>query len=536
MRHEIISVDRLARTSLFDECALVWFFVIALLALWWTSDRLGPELIWSLSSGHFEPSRYTGVVYGVGAIVIAIYSGVAHQVDPRMLPLQWVVLVFAAAFWGFVYPSVTQYAPLYGTSAAYLLTISLNFTPLLMAAALLAGRMASITRHLRLSPQEIELVSLSTQGENVATKLEKLLWSFSEPTFAHRTSWRLGLLSFGAMLMLAIGLLAGFLTWTYFRPVVTPAVSQALLSLAVWLRVTHNSSIDILQSDLPTNDVLVLVLIGVISSFLVFGAFGLGPFWVARNVARAMWDRSRRMLSQQLEWRDHPEIRGWRARPSVFLRSFGNDAGTTNSDRVPILLGTFRLTSAQRTIDELLVDCFWRIAPVVAVGRPVDGHPDQANGDANPFALALMKEFAKTSAIPAGRDGAQPYGASRVYYSDDSWQENVLQLLDRSHSIIILADSSEGVRWEMEQLHNNGHHGKTLVLLPADKAVRLQAMAKVASLLPSSFDNQDASDVLGWWQPNENRLVVFRSDEFNAQSYLIALRHFYRTREAGTAY
>lgn len=105
--------------------------------------------------------------------------------------------------------------------------------------------------------------------------------------------------------------------------------------------------------------------------------------------------------------------------PVLFLRSFSAES-EENPDRVD-----------QRTPEELLVKVLGGAGPVVTVGTP-------------------------------GEEGLPVLGAQRIYIDKD-WQPNVLKLCAISNIVIIDADTTNGVRWEMENVRNFVNPRRVLV-------------------------------------------------------------------------
>lgn len=70
------------------------------------------------------------------------------------------------------------------------------------------------------------------------------------------------------------------------------------------------------------------------------------------------------------------------------------------------------------------------------------------------------------SPIAIGRPGEelQPLGAQRIYASDDTWQAKVAQFFAISKCVILYADFTPGVKWEIENAMH--FHRHKLVLIP----------------------------------------------------------------------
>ena len=91
--------------------------------------------------------------------------------------------------------------------------------------------------------------------------------------------------------------------------------------------------------------------------------------------------------------------------PVLYLRSFYDDY-EENSERID-----------RKTAEELLTVVLNEVGPVVAVGKPSDK-------------LALL-------------------GAARIYFKDEDWQANISYLISISQMVVIHANISEGLEWEI---------------------------------------------------------------------------------------
>jgi hypothetical protein len=86
-------------------------------------------------------------------------------------------------------------------------------------------------------------------------------------------------------------------------------------------------------------------------------------------------------------------------------------------------------------LDEFLVrGAGERLGPVIALGNPTEFLP--------------------------------PGGATRVYLSDDRWQEELAGLADRAALIVMQPGRTRSMRWELEHVVGAGLHGKFFVLTP----------------------------------------------------------------------
>lgn len=132
--------------------------------------------------------------------------------------------------------------------------------------------------------------------------------------------------------------------------------------------------------------------------------------------------------------RAYQNVRDWDARPPiVFLRAFRADEARVPAARHGILPRLSLRPGQPRTLDEIVLDTASPYGPVIAIGRPDEDLP--------------------------------PLGAARIYARDGDWQGTVMRLCDAAACIVICADASEGVQWELQQVVARGHAAKTVLLI-----------------------------------------------------------------------
>lgn len=67
------------------------------------------------------------------------------------------------------------------------------------------------------------------------------------------------------------------------------------------------------------------------------------------------------------------------------------------------------------------------------------------------FTTRLKKKGVNVCAVGMTREVDAPYGAARVYLSDETWQQGVKELLNRAEFIFILVSDRESCIWEIRQ-------------------------------------------------------------------------------------
>ncbi len=133
-------------------------------------------------------------------------------------------------------------------------------------------------------------------------------------------------------------------------------------------------------------------------------------------------------------------LRARDARPPIlYLRSFEDDElrlPTFISARRPF----FELFAA-RGSDPFEETIAWQVepyGPVVAIGRP-------------------------------GRS-LKSLGAARDHLPEDEWRQGVRERMAAARAIVVTLGTTEGLRWEMEQLAGGGHLGRTIFVFPPEPA------------------------------------------------------------------
>ncbi len=104
--------------------------------------------------------------------------------------------------------------------------------------------------------------------------------------------------------------------------------------------------------------------------------------------------------------------------PVLYLRPFSHD-GRKPFDRWWETVFNSLAAAGRKTFEELVVNAFQLIGPVVAIGRPDEILPQS--------------------------------GAARVYVQEELWQELVTDIMLRSQAVVVQAGDSKGVRWEFEE-------------------------------------------------------------------------------------
>ncbi|WP_379545971.1 hypothetical protein ACFCW2_09645 [Qipengyuania sp. DSG2-2] len=118
----------------------------------------------------------------------------------------------------------------------------------------------------------------------------------------------------------------------------------------------------------------------------------------------------------------------------TYLRSFGADSKADTVKGIRPKVVSF-LPESLLSEEEQVALAFDEIAPMVAIGRPGEMLPQ--------------------------------LGAYRVYTDDDSWQDMVHAMLDRSSLVVMRAGETEGFWWEVANVSERVPPERVIYLLPA---------------------------------------------------------------------
>jgi len=161
------------------------------------------------------------------------------------------------------------------------------------------------------------------------------------------------------------------------------------------------------------------------------GAVGMAVSAVGAVAAAKMFDTMRpHLLRPRLS-----EAQADPRAPKVFLRSFLRDSERLTGHGIPASSDSF--WDRYWTLEDLLCRELAATGPVVAIGRPDEKLPQ--------------------------------VGALRLYVDGENWRPVLKDLLDVASLIVVRADSSAGVLWELSAIREGGHlHKCTLLLVGSD--------------------------------------------------------------------
>ncbi|GAA0945646.1 hypothetical protein GCM10009554_40700 [Kribbella koreensis] len=132
-----------------------------------------------------------------------------------------------------------------------------------------------------------------------------------------------------------------------------------------------------------------------------------------------------------------------------------------------------------------------------------------------------------------GRPGEQlpDLGAARTYYPHENWQAEVSLAANRARSIYIVAGSTEGLKWEIEQLHSWSLLTKTIILFPpdADQARSRARFVSACAALNSPVVEEDlwvSSLWIGMGYDEDGEIVHYLSTGRDWAAYFGAIIFF----------
>jgi hypothetical protein len=145
-------------------------------------------------------------------------------------------------------------------------------------------------------------------------------------------------------------------------------------------------------------------------------------------------------------------------RPVLFLRAFRDDQVSLSAARPSWLLNFIDPGSVSGSLEELVVQEFAHLGPVVTIGRP---------GEALP-----------------------PLGAARRYCGGEDWHEIVSMLMDEASLVIVGVGFSQGLEWEIARLTSRGLLSRTVFVFPPHLATDRQGREQLFRMVGLSSGMQ----------------------------------------------
>lgn len=158
--------------------------------------------------------------------------------------------------------------------------------------------------------------------------------------------------------------------------------------------------------------------------------------------------------------RYEPRANGDTRRPIVFLRPFEDDQGTSLQPvgtvaEIAGVRSRFQWNSfAKRQTDKgrFSMRDLWSNSHPVTLLRMMFNY---GVGSSEESLVRYFGAFGPVIAIGKPGERLQSPGAARVYLDDSQWQESIAAELRRAQAVVVQPGLTEGVRWELEHLHQH---------------------------------------------------------------------------------
>ena len=129
----------------------------------------------------------------------------------------------------------------------------------------------------------------------------------------------------------------------------------------------------------------------------------------------------------------------------------------------------------------------------------------------------LLAAFIKTEAnlVAIGRPGEKLplLGAARTYWADDQWQEAVRQTAESARYIVMIAGTTEGLRWEIVHLRKWGLLERCLFVIPpgstADTAARIERLCDELEISTDALEGLPSPAAIGFCISPRGRLIAY---------------------------
>lgn len=188
--------------------------------------------------------------------------------------------------------------------------------------------------------------------------------------------------------------------------------------------------------------------------------------------------------------------------PILFLRSFQDDQVLLKErGRLRSLLrAIFSPGIRGRRLDHFLIEGFSRYGPALALGTP--------------------------------GEKSLPFGAARVYCTHDTWKSKVAEIANRSNHVVLVADSTPGVEWELSHFLKAPWREKTLFVV-APKSADLRDAPTLAAAITQAGVPANGDPILACYWDIEGNLKVLRADvPRSPEAFIVAMQAFFRERAA----
>lgn len=231
-------------------------------------------------------------------------------------------------------------------------------------------------------------------------------------------------------------------------------------------------------------------------SVIALGLFLLLRFCAERLIIRHLREASRNSFE----------------RNTVYLRSFGEDLVKIDRKRRGALSRLLYATDILRpSLDFMLSQLLMHQGPVVSLGKP-------------------------------GQTMA-PFGTQKIYLPENDWKQEVCRLISESVRIVICLDTSDGVKWELDEIFASRSDTKALFLLSPENicvgrsSASFSVLCSAAHTFSSPLEKHfldlvpliDSKRIIGFFYDySSDSLVAFEAREPLWENYAVMVKAFNR--------
>lgn len=249
--------------------------------------------------------------------------------------------------------------------------------------------------------------------------------------------------------------------------------------VAIFITFLFNAQSDLWNKEYTTQELMfigkVFLLVLILFSIIYF-SFRASLFLISKS------RKGKRFTYEQTVGND-------KRLPILFLRSFHDDQVTL--PKVPFFRKYWEGIPEPQRLDHQLIENFNGFGPLIAIGKPGE------------------KEL--------------PYGAARMYVEDKNWKETVVELAEKSLAIVVVVDSTVGLKWEIEKMLESNFLEKTLFLAnPNSGNVDFRQNPKLQPIV----QNYDYKVILGIYQHNGSWRCL-STPKITPDDFLIGCQSFF---------
>jgi len=168
-------------------------------------------------------------------------------------------------------------------------------------------------------------------------------------------------------------------------------------------------------------------------SLVTVGFLFVPVLYVSTRITLTAAERIRKMARRASLRSAEEVVKEDQRAPVLFLRGFDDDQVSLSYAGMPAYARIADPGFDYANLEDVL-EVALNIGPIVAIGRP--------------------------------REIAPPIGAARQYVDDDAWKNVVISLMNQAALIVVGVSNSQGLMWEIEQLRQLSHLGKSVFIIP----------------------------------------------------------------------